>query len=110
MPTIAPPLPTTTPDNDTKPKLLPPYAVVVYNDDYHTFEYVVTGFQKVFGYSFQKCYQLAIMIHHGGQAVVWTGSKEVAELKKDQIESLGPDPAALVPVTWPLQVALEPMA
>jgi hypothetical protein len=33
-----------------KPKKQPPYAVVVFNDELHTFDYVIETFRKVFGY------------------------------------------------------------
>jgi ATP-dependent Clp protease adaptor protein ClpS len=96
-------------DGERKPKLLPPYAVVVLNDDEHTFDYVVNTFRKVFGYTESKCYLLALMIHTVGRAAVWTGPKEVAELKRDQIRGSGPDFHAAETVRWPLGVMIEPM-
>ncbi len=36
---------------DAKPKIRPPYAVVVLNDDQHSFQYVIDTFMKVFGYT-----------------------------------------------------------
>jgi ATP-dependent Clp protease adaptor protein ClpS len=96
--------------HDQKVKRLPPYAVVVLNDDHHTFEYVIETFTKVFGYNLQKCVMLAKHIHEQGRTIVWTGPKEVAELKKEQIESAGPDFYARRKVTWPLGVELEPMS
>ena len=44
---------------DDKPKPQPPYAVIVLNDDLHTFPYVIETFQKVFGYPAEKGHQLA---------------------------------------------------
>lgn len=94
---------------DTKLRHQPPYAVVVLNDHDHTFDYVIAGFQKVFGYNLEKCITLAKAIHNDGRTVVWTGSLEVAELKKEQIESLGPDQWAPKVVNYPLGVELEPL-
>lgn len=93
----------------SKPRLLPPYAVVVENDDDHTYEYVIVGLRKVCGYSEQKAFQLARQIDQTGQAPVWTGPLEVAELKRDQILGLGPDLYASKPVRYPLGVRLEPL-
>jgi ATP-dependent Clp protease adaptor protein ClpS len=93
----------------TKPKTLPPYAVIVLNDDLHTFDYVVETFQKVFGYQLEKAYQLASQIHTTGRGLVWSGSKEVAELKCDQIRGAGPDLYALKKVEFPLGTYIEPM-
>lgn len=92
-----------------KPKRLPPYAVVVLNDDEHTFHYVIETFMKVFGYDQTKCFQLASQIHREGRGIVWTGPKEVAELKRDQIHSAGPDFYAAKKVSFPLGVVLEPL-
>lgn len=92
-----------------KPKKLPPYAVVVLNDDEHTFPYVIETFMKVFGYEKSRCFQLAQEIHTQGRGIVWTGPKEVAELKRDQIRSAGPDLHASKKVNYPLGVVLEPM-
>jgi ATP-dependent Clp protease adaptor protein ClpS len=95
--------------NRSKPKLLPPYAVVVLNDDLHTFDYVVLTFQKVFGYAPERCFQLAMQIHEQGRAIVWSGPKEVAELKRDLVRSAGPDIFAVKTVTWPLGCDIEPL-
>lgn len=56
-----------------------------------------------------KSFQLASEIHVSGRAIVWTGPKEVAELKRDQIRSAGPDLFAAKKVTYPLGVVLEPL-
>lgn len=83
--------------------------MVVLNDDDHTFPYVIETFMKVFGYEQGKCFQLAQEIHTQGRGIVWTGPKEVAELKRDQIRSAGPDLHASKKVNYPLGVVLEPM-
>jgi ATP-dependent Clp protease adaptor protein ClpS len=92
-----------------KPKFQPPYAVVVLNDDDHTYEYVIDTLCRVCGHSTQKAFKLAQEIDKTGRAVVWTGSMEVAELKRDQIKGMGPDFYASRPVTYPLGVHIEPM-
>jgi ATP-dependent Clp protease adaptor protein ClpS len=94
---------------ETRTRFLPPYAVIVFNDDCHTFEYVMECFTKVFGYSQEKSFLLAQEIHVRGRGVVWSGSKEVAELKKEQIQGMGPDLYAIRRVDWPLRVELEPL-
>jgi ATP-dependent Clp protease adaptor protein ClpS len=91
----------------TTPKTQPPYAVIVENDDFHTFNYVIEVFQKVFGYDVQKAFLLAAEIDATGQALVWSGALELAELKRDQIRGFGPDTYAMKPVTFPLGVRVE---
>ncbi len=92
-----------------RPKQQPRYAVVVLNDDVHTFEYVILALAKVFGYSTERGHQLASEVHTTGRAIVWTGALEHAELKRDQLRGMGPDVFASKPVTFPLGVELEPV-
>ena len=98
---------TTRPAPVNKPKLQPRYAVVVLNDDLHTYQYVILALGKVFGYSDEKGFQLASEIDTTGRAIVWTGTLEHAELKRDQLRGMGPDHFASKPVTFPLGVELE---
>jgi len=93
----------------SKPKRMPPYAVVVLNDDEHSYEYVIATFQKVFGYDVTKCYLLAEEIDTSGRAIVWTGPKEVAELKRDQIRSATPEFKDSGKIDFPLGVLIEPL-
>ena len=85
-----------------KPKQQPPYAVVLFNDEEHTFQYVVETLTKVFGYPEEKSFSLTLQIHNDGRGIVWSGSREVAELKRDQIRSAGPDFYATKKVDFPL--------
>ncbi len=94
---------------DAKPKVQPPYAVVVLNDDEHSFQYVIDTFMKVFGYPLEKGYSLALQIHTEGRGIVWSGAREVAELKRDQIRSTGPDFYGEKKVEFPLGVTIEPL-
>lgn len=70
---------------DEKVRRLPPYHVILLNDDDHSFEFVVHVLRQVFGYELEKAYTLTMEAHQQGRAVVWTGSKEVAELRVEQI-------------------------
>jgi len=92
-----------------KPKPLPNYAVIVLNDAVHTFDYVVETFMKVFGYNAQRSFLLAEQIHRDGRGVVWTGPKEVAELKCELIRGAGPDFYAAKKVEMPLGSYIEPL-
>lgn len=90
-------------------KKQPPYAVIVHNDDDHTYEYVVELFGKVFRYDRNKCHTLAMEIHYKGKSLVWSGSLEVAELKQEQLQSGGKDHYSARNVDYPLNVTIEPM-
>jgi ATP-dependent Clp protease adaptor protein ClpS len=79
--------PTTTlePEVTSRPRLLPPYNVILENDDDHSMDFVVEVLRKVFGFDLTKSIQLMLTAHETGCAVVWTGPKEVAELKAEQM-------------------------
>lgn len=95
--------------SDAKPKRQPPYAVVLFNDDEHSFQYVIETLMKVFGYPLEKSYLLTLQVHNEGKGIIWSGSREVAELKRDQIRSAGPDFYADQKVNFPLGVTIEPL-
>ncbi|HEX3314465.1 MAG TPA: ATP-dependent Clp protease adaptor ClpS, partial [Gemmataceae bacterium] len=65
------------PETDDKTRLLPPYHVILENDDHHTFDFVISVLQKVFRLTQQQATLFALEAHTKGRAVVWTGSKEV---------------------------------
>lgn len=90
-------------------KRQPPYAIIVENDDLHTFAYVIVALCKICGHSPARAHELATAIDQNGRALVWSGALEVAELKRDQIREFGPDEFAPKPVTFPLGVYIEPL-
>lgn len=77
---------------EQKTRKMPPYNVVLLNDDDHSFEYVIHMMQKLFGYPPEKGFQIAFTVHTQGRVIVFTTYKELAELKRDQIHAFGPDP------------------
>ena len=71
----------------TQTRRIPPYHVILANDDHHSMQFVVEVLCKALGCTPEKSYQMMMTAHTSGQAVVWTGSKEVAELKAEQIRT-----------------------
>jgi ATP-dependent Clp protease adaptor protein ClpS len=65
----------------------PPYNVILENDDHHSMEFAMDVLRKVLGCSVEKAYQYVIAAHTTGRAVIWTGTKEVAELKVEQVRT-----------------------
>ena len=74
-----------------KPKHLPPYNVVLWNDDDHTFEYVMRMMRDLFGHTKEQGRKIAVTVHLQGRAIVYTSHLELAELKRDQILAYGAD-------------------
>lgn len=96
-------------DERTTTKRQPPYAVIVHNDDEHTFLYVIEVLMKVCQHPKEQAFVLTNQVHVAGKAIVWTGALEHAELKRDQIRGFGTDFYASKPVEFPLGVTLEPL-
>jgi ATP-dependent Clp protease adaptor protein ClpS len=74
-----------------KRKRQPPYHVILWNDDDHSYEYVIRMLQKLFGHPIEKGFELAKEVDTQGKAVVLTTTREHAELKRDQIHAYGKD-------------------
>lgn len=71
---------------------VPPYNVILLDDDDHSYEYVILMLRKLFGHSVNKAYGMAMEVDATGRVVVATTNLELAELKRDQVQSFGPDP------------------
>ena len=77
---------------EQKTQGMPPYNVVLLDDNEHSFEYVIHMLGKIFGHPPEKGYGMAIEVHTSGRVVVDTTNLEKAELKREQIHTFGPDP------------------
>ena len=77
---------------EQKTERLPPYNVVLLDDDDHSYEYVILMLKKVFGHPIEKGFEMAQEVDSTGRVVVATTNLEQAELKRDQIHAFGPDP------------------
>ncbi|HOA53900.1 MAG TPA: ATP-dependent Clp protease adaptor ClpS [Thermogutta sp.] len=76
----------------TDTRHIPRYHVILWNDDDHTYEYVIKMLMQLFGHPFEKAYQMAKEVDLSGRCIVLTTTKEHAELKRDQIHAFGRDP------------------
>lgn len=76
---------------EIKRKNLPPYHVIVKDDDDHTYEYVVRMLMKIFLHTEELAFGLAEKLDNEGQVIVDTTSKERAEFKQEQIHGYGRD-------------------
>ena len=71
--------------------VLPPYNVVLLNDNDHSYEYVIQMLKSIFGHNDQQGFKLAEEVDNKGRAIVFTTHRELAELKRDQIHAFGKD-------------------
>jgi ATP-dependent Clp protease adaptor protein ClpS len=93
---------------DKKPKRQPRYSVILWDDQDHSFEYVITMMQHLFGHPPEKGYQIAKEVNNRGRAIVLTTTKEHAELKRDQIHGYGKD-ASIKSCQGSMSASIEPL-
>lgn len=78
------------PEVERRNQLLPPYAVILHNDDVNDMLHVVRSImQCVPGISLQQAIGIMMEAHHRGQAVVIVCPLELAELYRDRLQSKG---------------------
>ena len=67
-----------------------PWRVIVLNDDHNTFEGVAFALaQTIPGVDYDKGMRFANKIHASGQAIVWSGHREAAELYHSELGGYG---------------------
>lgn len=67
------------------------FKVLLHNDDYTTMEFVVYVLQAVFHRSESDAVQIMLHVHKNGLGVAGVYTREVAETKVAQVESLARD-------------------
>ncbi len=67
-------------ETKTKVRIGRPWNVIVHDDPITTMVYVVRSFVGIFGYPEPKAHKLMMEVHTDGRSVVWTGSREQAEI------------------------------
>jgi ATP-dependent Clp protease adaptor protein ClpS len=66
------------------------WRVIVLNDDHNTFDHVAQTLARYIpGVDLQSGFAIADRIHNKGQAIVWSGHQEQAELYWEQLREAG---------------------
>jgi ATP-dependent Clp protease adaptor protein ClpS len=63
--------------------------LIVYNDDYNTFDWVIECFMDILGHTSQQAEQLSLIVHFKGKATVLTDQFDVLKPKKDALIDRG---------------------
>jgi ATP-dependent Clp protease adaptor protein ClpS len=95
-------------DADKKPKRQPRYQVILWNDDDHTFEYVIAMLKQLFAIPVERGFQMAKQVDANGKVIVLTTTREHAELKRDQIHAFGKD-ELIANCAGSMSCTIEPM-
>ncbi len=84
--------PTVAPErsNQVTRKTYPNYKVIVLNDDFNTFQHVAECLMKYIpDMTSDRAWDLTNQVHFEGQAIVWVGPQETAELYHQQLRRAG---------------------
>ncbi len=92
--------------HEGKPEVRVPgkYAVWLHNDDYTTMEFVLEILDLVFQKTGEEAVQLMLKVHQEGRAIAGLYSREIAEMKVDQVLE------AAQGAHFPLVCTMEPMS
>lgn len=63
--------------------------LIVYNDDYNTFDWVIQCFMEICNHGYEQSEQLSLLVHFKGKAVIKTASFEVLKPMKDALIDRG---------------------
>ncbi|MBK6389759.1 MAG: ATP-dependent Clp protease adaptor ClpS [Saprospiraceae bacterium] len=66
-----------------------PSALIVYNDDVNTFDWVIECLMDICGHSFEQSEQLSLIIHFKGKATVKTAPLDSLKPLKDALVDRG---------------------
>ncbi len=66
-----------------------PYKLILHNDDYNTFDWVITCLMKVCDHELEQATQCAHIVHFNGKCDVKYGDIETISSMKDKLKSAG---------------------
>lgn len=69
--------------------LAKPYVLILENDDYNSFDWVITCLMKVCGHEEEQATQCAHIVHFNGICDVKYGDLETISTMKDQLQNAG---------------------
>jgi len=81
-----------------KPKM---YKVILHNDDYSTFEFVIKVLMEIFHKSNDEAVELTVKVDSDGLAVVGTYPKDIAETKVSLVKFMAKE------AKYPLLATME---
>ncbi|TLD72214.1 ATP-dependent Clp protease adapter ClpS [Phragmitibacter flavus] len=67
-------------ETDTEVTFDEPWNVLIHNDPVNLMSYVAHVIRKIFGYNAKQAEKLMLEVHQEGKSMVWSGSRERAEL------------------------------
>jgi ATP-dependent Clp protease adaptor protein ClpS len=86
----------------------PNFHVIIWNDNEHSPPYVIEMLIRLFHHSAAQAYDITWRIDHLGKGVACTCHRELAELKREQIQSYGGDFSLADAPPVSMRATLEP--
>lgn len=91
-----------------KTRKAPRWHLVLLDSDTHTYEYVIVMLRMLFGHTVECAFELARTVDTRGSAIIFTGHRELAELKLEQVHDFGADPLMGEDSKGPMRAVLRP--
>ena len=66
-----------------------PYRIDLHNDDFNSFDWVITCLMKVCKHEYEQANQCAYIVHHNGICDVKYGDFETISTMKEKLQSAG---------------------
>jgi ATP-dependent Clp protease adaptor protein ClpS len=76
-------------DSDVLEKEVPKHEIILYNDDVHTFDYVIDALIDVCEHDYIQAEQCTVLVHYKGKCGVKTGDYEELKPKCTKLLQLG---------------------
>jgi ATP-dependent Clp protease adaptor protein ClpS len=66
-----------------------PYVLILENDDYNSFDWVITCLMKICKHEHEQANQCAFIVHHNGRCDVKYGNYDTISEMKEKLKSAG---------------------
>ncbi len=66
-----------------------PYRLILCNDDYNTFAWVITCLMKICNHDEEQANQCAHIVHFSGKCEVKRGDKDMLTIMKEKLQNAG---------------------
>jgi ATP-dependent Clp protease adapter protein ClpS len=77
------------PRSASETRVDPPWQVVLFNDEVHSFDQVIFQLQKATGCSLERAFELTLRVHQKGKASVFFGDQEKCLRVSSVLEKIG---------------------
>jgi ATP-dependent Clp protease adaptor protein ClpS len=66
-----------------------PFKIILHNDDFNSFDWVITCLIKICGHEYEQANQIAHLVHFKGECDVKYGDFEKLSILKEKLQNAG---------------------